>query len=99
MRQTQGQGRKTGWQRRESGIAANRQLREGPEEASPISGPREGEMMNDIYTGVLQQQKDKQLQSPSKETDSMDRTGDKLSFVLVQGTRSGMGLNIGSSAT
>lgn len=56
-------------------------------------------MMNDIYTGVLQQQKDKQLQSPSKETDSMDRTGDKLSFVLVQGTRSGMGLNIGSSAT
>lgn len=34
--------------------------------------------MNPVYTGILQQQKDKQLQGPSKEAWSMDRTGDKL---------------------
>lgn len=35
-------------------------------------------MMNPVYTGILQQQKDKQLQGPSKEAWSMDRTGGKL---------------------
>lgn len=99
MRQSQGQGRKPGWQRREQrGTAANRQLRKGPERASPICDPRDGEMMNQVYTGILQEQKDKQLQGPSKEAQSMDRTGDKLSLVLVQDKRSEVGLKIGSSA-
>lgn len=54
-------------------------------------------MMNQVYTGILQEQKDKQLQGPSKEAQSMDRTGDKLSLVLVQDKRSEVGLKIGSS--
>lgn len=78
--------------------SANRQLRKGAERTSPIRGPREGEMMNQLYTGILQHQKDKQLQGPSKEAQSMDRTGDKLSLLPVQDTRSEIGLNIGSSA-
>lgn len=84
----------------QSGAAANRQLRKEPgEEASLTSDPREGEMMNQIYAGILQQQKDKQLQGPSEEAQSMDRTGDELPSVLVQDTRSEMGLNIGLSTT
>ncbi|KAF2983575.1 hypothetical protein EK904_005768 [Melospiza melodia maxima] len=95
MRQTQGQGRKPGWQRREQrGTDANRQLRKGPERASPVSGPREGGIISHVYTGILQQQRD---EGQSKAAQSMDRTGDKLSLVLVQATRSEMGLNIAST--
>lgn len=79
-----------------SGTDGNRQLKKGPEAASSSSGPREGEMMNQVYIGILQQQKDKQLQGGTVHGEDWR---DILPSVLVQDTRSEMGLNIGSSTT